>query len=217
MDRLHAELGNLRRALAWAGELPADGARVTLGLRTCVAGAAYWRMRHNNAEGIVALDRLLLLVDPLMPGGTATALTLASIPADVVAFARTQAMGLRGAPGTTTQPAWIHPMLDGAIAHFRAVGDRRGEGRALMQLASYLGYFRDHAPESRETALAAALAATAAGDTPTGAFAHCLEGSVFRNSSFLRPISLKGMGWKAGVSLKMGESARRVKSPGDSS
>ena len=174
MDRLHAELGNLRRALAWASGVPVDGARVTLGLRTCVAGAAYWRMRHNNAEGIVALDRLLLLVDPLMPGGTATALTLASIPADVVAFAHTQAMGLRGAPGTTTQPAWIHPMLDGAIAHFRAVGDRRGEGRALMQLASYLGYFRDHAPESRETALAAALAATDAGDTPTVAFAHCL-------------------------------------------
>jgi len=42
-----------------------------------------------------------------------------------------------------------------------------------MQLASFLGYFADHAPESRETALAAALAATEAGDTPTAAFAHC--------------------------------------------
>jgi predicted ATPase/class 3 adenylate cyclase len=173
MDRLHAELGNLRRALAWAGELPVDGARVTLGLQTCVAGAAYWRMRHNNAEGIVALDRLLSLVDPLMPGGTATALNLASVPADVVAYARTQAMGLRAAPGSTTQPAWLRPMLDGAITQFRAVGDRRGEGRALMQLASFLGYFGDRAPESRETALAAALAATGAGDTPTAAFAHC--------------------------------------------
>jgi hypothetical protein len=138
-----------------------------------MAGAAYWRMRHNNAEGIVALDRLLSLVDPLMPGGTATALNLASVPADVVAYARTQAMGLRAAPGSTTQPAWLRPMLDGAITQFRAVGDRRGEGRALMQLASFLGYFGDRAPESRETALAAALAATGAGDTPTAAFAHC--------------------------------------------
>ena len=173
MDRLHAELGNLRRALAWAGELPMDGARVTLGLQTCVAGAAYWRMRHDNAEGKVALDRLLSLVDPLMPGGTATALDFASVPADVVAYARTQAMGLRATVGAPAQPTWLRPMLDGAIAQFRAVGDRRGEGRALMQLASYLGYFADHAPESRETALAAALAATEAGDTPTAAFAHC--------------------------------------------
>ena len=173
MDRLHAELGNLRRALAWAGELPVDGARVTLGLQTCVAGAAYWRMRHDTAEGIVVLDRLLTLVDPLMPGSTATALTLASVPADIIAYARTQAMGLRALFGAATQPVWLRPMLDGAIAHFRAVGDRRGEGRALGQLASYLGYFADHAPESRETALAAALAASEVGDTPTAAFAHC--------------------------------------------
>jgi len=173
MDRLHAELGNLRRALAWASGVPVDGARVTLGLRTCVAGAAYWRMRHDSAEGMVALDRLLSLVDPLMPGGTATAMNLGSVPADVVAYARTQAMGLRATVGAPAQPTWLRPMLDGAIAHFRAVGDRRGEGRALMQLASFLGYFADHAPESRETALAAALAATEAGDTPTASFAHC--------------------------------------------
>jgi len=173
MDRLHAELGNLRQALAWASEAPVDGARVASGLRTCVAGAAYWRMRHHNAEGMVALDRLLSLVDPLMPGSTATALDLASVPADVVAFARTQAMGLRAILGAATQPVWLRPMLDGAIAHFREVGDRRGEGRALMQLASFHGYFADHAPESRETALAAVLAATDAGDMPTAAFAHC--------------------------------------------
>ena len=174
MDRLHAELGNLRRALAWAGELPVDGARVTLGLRTCVAGAAYWRMRHHNAEGMVALERLLSLVDPLTPSGTATALTLASVPADVIAYARTQVMGLRGVLLLVRPPAWIRPMLDGAIAHFREVGDRRGEGQALMQLAAFLGYFGDRAPESRETALAAALAAAGAGDMPTAAFAHCL-------------------------------------------
>ena len=173
MDRLHAELGNLRRALAWASGVPVDGARVTLGLRTCVAGAAYWRMRHDTAEGLVAFDRLLSLVDPLMPGSTATALTLASVPADVVAYARTQAMGLRALFTVLTQPAWLRQMLDGAIAHFRETGDRRGEGRALMQLASYLGYFVDHAPESRETALAAAFAAADAGDTPTAAFAYC--------------------------------------------
>ena len=173
MDRLHAELGNLRRALAWAGELPMDGARVTLGLQTCVAGAAYWRILHDPAEGIVALDRLLSLVDPLMPGSTATALDLASVPGHVVASARTQAMGLRALFGAPAQPAWIRPMLDGAIAHFRETGDRRGEGRALMQLASYLGYFADYAPESREIALAAVMAATDAGDTPTAAFAHC--------------------------------------------
>jgi len=173
MDRLHAELGNLRRALAWAGELPVDGARVTLGLQTCVAGAAYWRMRHDTAEGMVALDRLLSLVDPLMPGSAATALDFASVPGDVVAYARTQAMGLRAFFHVLTQPAWLRQMLDGAIAHFRETGNHRGEGRALLQLASYLGYFVDQLPESRETALAAVKAASEVGDTPTAAFAYC--------------------------------------------
>lgn len=178
LERLHAELGNLRQALAWASEAPVDGARVTLGLRTCVAGAAYWRMRHDPDEGMVAFDRLLSLVDPLMPGSAATDLELASVPADVVASARTQAMGLRGFFHVLTQPAWLRPMLDGAIAHFREVGDRRGEGRALLQLASFHGYFADHARESRETALAAVLAATTAGDTPTAAFAYCRAAMV---------------------------------------
>ena len=172
LDRLHAELGNLRQALAWASEVPVDGARVTLGLRTCVASASYWRLRHDPVEGTVVLGRLLALVDPLMPGGTATPGTLAMIPAEVLAYARTEAMRLRAVTGIGTLPAWIRPMLEESIAYFRAAGDRRGEGRALHELANFLGDTVGDGPESRKAALAAIEAASDAGDVPTTAFAH---------------------------------------------
>jgi len=172
LERLHAELGNLRQALTWASELPVDGARVTLGLRTCVASASYWRLRHDPVEGTVVLGRLLALVDPLMPGGTATPGILAMIPAEVLAYARTEAMRLRAVTGTGVPPAWIRPMLEGSIAYFRAAGDRRGEGRALVQLAAFLGNANGDGPESKAAALEAIDAASVAGDAPMLAFAH---------------------------------------------
>ena len=172
MDRLHAELGNLRRALAWASLVPVDGARVTLGLRTCVAGAGYWRLRHDAAEGMVVLDRLLALVDPLLTGGSGTPETVAMISPDVLAYARTQAMGIRAVPWLDRPPAWIRSMLDEAIAHFRDSGNRRGEGRARIQLRTYLSLTGGDRLKSRAEAMAAIEAATDAGDAPTIAWAH---------------------------------------------
>ena len=172
LDRLHAELGNLRQALAWASEVPVDGPRVTFGLRTCVASASYWRLRHDPNEGAVRLDRLLAMVDPLMPGGTATTLTLALIPADVLAYARIAAMRLRPLTFRGTLPTWIRPLLEASIAYFRAAGDRRGEGRALHNLANFLGNANGDGLESKAAALEAIEAASEAGDAQTLAFAH---------------------------------------------
>ena len=172
LDRWHDELSNLRQALACASEVPVDSVRVTLGLRICVASASYWRLRHDAMEGTVVLGRLLALVDPLMPGGTADVGTSAMIPASVLAYARTEAMRLRAVTGTGTLPPWIRPMLEESIAFFQSTGDRRGEGRALHELANYIGNTGGDGDDARTAALAAIKAASEAGDAPTLAFAH---------------------------------------------
>jgi len=170
LDRLHAELGNLRQALGWASELPVDGTRVTQGLRTCVASSSFRHLRHDSAEGIVVLDRLLALVDPLL-GGAGTQETLEMIPGDVLAYARTDAMRLR-AHAVTGVPNWIRPVLDEAVTHFRNVGNRRGEGRALHALSDFLAYFDADGTEALATSLAAIDSASHAADAPTIAFTH---------------------------------------------
>ena len=171
LERLHAELGNVRQALAWASEVPIAPARVILGLRTCVASSSYWRLRHDPEEGGLMLDRLLAMVDPLVTGGSGTSATLAMIPAEVLAHARTEAMRVR-ALGERPPLPWVRLGLDEAIDYFRAVRDRRGEGRALHQLANFLGNTNGDGPESKTAALEAIDAATDAGDALTLAFAH---------------------------------------------
>ena len=166
LERLHAELGNLRQALAWASQVPVDGTRVTLGLKLCISCGTYWHLRHDPTEGVAVLDRLLALVDPLMPGGTATATTLDLIPSDILAYARVCVMRDRG--WLVYKPAaWIRPLLDGAVTSFRNAGNRRGEGRALLQLATFLDFSNDDEPEILRAALSALEAATEAGDALT--------------------------------------------------
>ena len=173
LERLHAELGNLRQALVWGWEVPAEGKRVTLAMRTCVAGMGYWRLRHDVSEGRIAIDRLLALVDPLMTGGSGSPETLAMIPPDVLAYARTLVMALRAHTNLGQPPTWVQPMLDEAVAHFQATGNRRGEARARYELANYIGFMSSDGPESREADMAAVKAASDAGDAPTIAFASC--------------------------------------------
>jgi len=166
LERLHAELGNLRQALAWASQVPVDGTRVTLGLKLCISCGTYWHLRHDPTEGVAVLDRLLALVDPLMPGGTATATTLDLIPSDILAYARVCVMRDRG--WLVYKPAaWIRPLLDGAVTSFRNAGNRRGEGRALLQLATFLDFSNDDGPDNLRAALGALEAATEAGDALT--------------------------------------------------
>jgi tetratricopeptide (TPR) repeat protein len=172
LDRLHAELGNLRQALAWASEVPVDGPRVTLGLQLCIACREYWRLRHDNAEGAAALDRLLALVDPLVTGGSGTSITLAMIPPDVLAYARTDAMRGRVGGGLGAPSPWIRLALDEAVAYFRGVGDRRGEGRAIHALSDFVGFTIGDGPESRALALTAIELATESRDDLTGPLAH---------------------------------------------
>ena len=171
LDRLYAELGNLRQALAWASEVPVDGKRVTLGLRTCVASVNYWRLRHDLIEGSVALERLLGLVDPLMPGGSGTAKTQAVIPADVLSFARTNVIVFRGTFFGDGVQDWISPMLKEAIAHFQTTGDRRGEGRALLALSWYFFQEGLDSPEAQKVALDAITASSEASDDQTWSLA----------------------------------------------
>ena len=172
LERLHTELGNLRQALAWASEVPVDGARVTIGLQLCIACREYWRLRHDMAEGAGALDRLLALVDPLVTGGSGTSITLAMIPPDVLAYARTDAMRVRAYGASGVPSPWIRLALDEAVAYFRGVGDRRGEGRAIHALSDFVAYIGGDGPESRALALTAIVLATESRDDLTGPLAH---------------------------------------------
>ena len=172
LERLHAELGNLRQALAWASEVPVDGPRVTIGLQLCIACRDYWRLRHDMAEGAGALDRLLALVDPLVTGGSGTSITLAMIPPDVLAYARTDAMRVRAYGASGVPSPWIRLALDEAVAYFRGVGDRRGEGRAIHALSDFVAYIGGDGPESRALALTAIVLATESRDDLTGPLAH---------------------------------------------
>jgi len=172
LERLHAELGNLRQALVWASEVPVDGARVTIGLQLCIACRDYWRRRHDSAEGAGALDRLLALVDPLVTGGSGTSITLAMIPPDVLAYARTDAMRGRSGGDSGAPAPWIRLALDEAVAYFRRVGDRRGEGRAIHALSDFVAYTGGDGPESRALALTATELATESRDDLTGPLAH---------------------------------------------
>ena len=172
LERLHAELGNLRQALAWASEVPVDGPRVTIGLQLCIACRDYWRLRHDRAEGAGALDRLLALVDPLVTGGSGTSISLAMIPPDVLAYARTDAMRGRSGGDSGVPSPWIRLGLDEAVAYFRGVGDRRGEGRAIHALSDFVGYTAGDGPESRALALTAIELAAESRDDLTGPLAH---------------------------------------------
>ena len=172
MERLHAELGNLRQALAWASGLPVDGARVTLGLRLCVASGNYWHMRHDAAEGSAGIERLLALVDPLVEGGSGTPETQSMIPPDVLAHARTTTMRLR-APAFVGPPSpWVRLALEDAVAYFRRAGDRRGEDRAIHALSDFVAGIAGDGPESTSLALDAITVASDAGDDFTCLFAH---------------------------------------------
>lgn len=173
LDRLHAELGNLRHALEWASQEPVDGARVTLGLRLCAASASYWRLRHDYYEGALVIDRLLGMVDPWVTRGAGTPASQAMIPADVLASARTQAMRVRAVSGMGKPPVWMRPILEEAIAFYRTTRDRKGEGRALLQLGNYLDMRGDGGDEMIVTFRAADQAATEADDGVTRAFALC--------------------------------------------
>ncbi len=172
LDHLHAELGNLRQALAWASAVPVDGKRVTLGLQLCISCRDYWRLRHDPREGAGALDQLLELVDPLVAGGRGTSATKEMVPPAVLAFARTELMRVRasGVPGAPSP--WIRMTLDEAITYFRSVGDRHGEGRALHALSDFVAWTDGDGAESRALALHAAEVAEVSRDGLTGPLAH---------------------------------------------
>ena len=172
LDRLHAELGNLRQALAWASATPVDGERATLGLRLCVESIAYWQMRHDPAEGLAEIKRLLSLVDPLVAGLIAPPGGIHPAPANIVSYARITAGAFWSF--LTSETTWLIPALEDTVAHLRSVGDKRGEGRALIQLARCIAQVSGHGIETSEVALEAISAANVAGDHATVASSHGL-------------------------------------------
>jgi len=170
LDRLHAELGNLRQALAWASAVPVDGARATLGLRLLVEGVAYWQVRHDPVEGLFEIQRLLSLVDPLVAGLIASPDGIHPAPANILSHARITAGAFSSI--LTSETTWLRPALEDAVTHVRSVGDKRGEGRALLQLAWSISRVTGFGIETSRVALEAISAANVAGDQATISSSH---------------------------------------------
>jgi tetratricopeptide (TPR) repeat protein len=94
------------------------------------------------------------------------------IPPDVLAYARTDAMRGRSGGNLGALSPWIRLALDEAVAYFRGVGDRRGEGRAIHALSDFVGSTIGDGPESRALALTAIELAAESRDDLTGPLAH---------------------------------------------
>jgi predicted ATPase len=111
MDRLEADLENLRAALAWG-----VSRRPETALRVASALTRFWVFRGHAAEGRAAL---------------AAALSAAAIPEALRVRARQEAGALAHAQG---DHAAARPLLEQALHGSRALGDRAAEASALGQL-----------------------------------------------------------------------------------
>lgn len=123
LDRLDADLGRTRAALAWAFDPHGDdrAARVELGLRAASASARVWHARGHQAEGQQWIERGLALAEAgdlaLSPAVTAAALGSAGWLARLCGE-RERALAL----------------LHRCVALYRGLGDKRGLADALDAL-----------------------------------------------------------------------------------
>jgi predicted ATPase/class 3 adenylate cyclase len=115
LDRLEAELDNLRQALRWS---QAEGGRAEAGLRLATALGHLWRLRGHQREGREWLEAALAL-PAAAPRTAARAAALDG--AGVLAWI----LGDGAAAGAR---------LEASVALWRALGDGRGLGRALANL-----------------------------------------------------------------------------------
>ena len=119
MDRLEAEHGNLRAALAWALDPAAggDGDRAELGQRLARALTRFWYERGHVAEGRRWLERAIELTAD-----------------DAGAPLARLAHGLGIMLGTQGEHAKAVELLERSLAIWRELGDREQQARALNSL-----------------------------------------------------------------------------------
>ncbi|MDQ3694472.1 MAG: helix-turn-helix domain-containing protein [Chloroflexota bacterium] len=125
LERLTAEIGNMRAALDWALDRGAGSSEISLRL----AGAlwTFWYMSARNREGRQWLERALAASEDTITAPRARALmSLGTVFATLSEFARAE------------------PLLEAAATAWQALGNSSGTGRALQILSQTLQQQNDH-------------------------------------------------------------------------
>ncbi|MBV9279568.1 MAG: tetratricopeptide repeat protein, partial [Chloroflexi bacterium] len=168
LDRLEAELSNVRAALQWAR----DGGDVKLGLRLAVGVTDLWEIRSHLTEGRRWLQDLLSGRE-----GTDPAI---------------RAYGLKAAARlAVSQHDWLSTRDWGrkSLAAFGHLGERREMAHALNQVGTAAIYLRDFAEAARVLEHGLALARESGDSTLLGrtlanlAWAGALAGDLKRASA----------------------------------
>ncbi len=144
LNRLEAEHGNLRAALAWSLETRAadpagQGGRAVIGLRLVQALAGFWYRHGHAAEGRRWLQRAMDLTSA--DGGA---------PLARVAHALGVLMDQLGEPAAARQ------LFERSLAIWRELGDRQQQARELNSLGIALRHLGD--PDTARALLEEAIA-----------------------------------------------------------
>ena len=133
-ERLEADRDNLFHAMDWASSVPVDAHRASSGMRLFVAANQFWNMRTRFSRLLHPVTRLMLAIDPLIPGSTAMANPVSGIPNGLLARFRWACSDMhRGNP-----KGWEVPVLEAAIVVLREAGDAKYSAWALNRLSNIL-------------------------------------------------------------------------------
>ncbi|MEI8221890.1 MAG: hypothetical protein WCH91_14765, partial [bacterium] len=134
-DRLESDRDNLFHAMDWATSLPVEGHRASSGMRLFVAANQYWNMRTGFSWLVHPVTRLMLAIDPLIPGSTALSNPVSGIPDGLLARFRWAGVDMHRFDGIT---GWEVPVLEAALVTLRAAGDAKYTGWVLNRLSNYI-------------------------------------------------------------------------------
>jgi len=134
-DRLESDRDNLFHAMDWATSLPVEGHRASSGMRLFVAANQYWNMRTGFSWLVHPVTRLMLAIDPLIPGSTALSNPVSGIPDGLLARFRWAGVDMHRFDGIT---GWEVPVLEAALVTLRAAEDAKYTGWVLNRLSNYI-------------------------------------------------------------------------------
>ena len=134
-ERLEADRDNLFHAMDWASSVPVDAHRASSGMRLFVAANQFWNMRTRFSRLLHPVTRLMLAIDPLIPGSTALSNPVSGIPNGLLARFRWAGVDMHRTDGIT---GWEVPVLEAALVTLRAAGDAKYTGWVLNRLSNYI-------------------------------------------------------------------------------
>ncbi|MEI8221977.1 MAG: hypothetical protein WCH91_15200, partial [bacterium] len=160
-ERLEADRDNLFHAMDWASSVPVDTHRASSGMRLFIAANQFWNMRTRFSRLLHPVTRLMLAIDPLIPGSTALSNPVPGIPDGLLARFRWACSDMhRGNP-----KGWVVPVLEAAIVALREAGDAKYSAWALNRLSNILSRSESGLPVATAHASEAAALFRQIGDS----------------------------------------------------